>query len=376
MQYELIDSKEKLSEAEKHVKSSKYLGIDTESDSLYSYYEKLCLVQIACDSRIYLIDTLALEIDAFKEAFENPQIRKIFHSADSDIPLLKTKINCSFSNIFDVMMAAKYLGIERCGLNNLIERFFAVKLNKKYQKANWGERPLRKEMLDYACLDVYYLKKLKDILIPELKKMGLLEEFIAHCEQFSFLPPKKIEFNPDAWLNLPQAKTMTWPYRSCLKELWTARENAAREKDVPPFKIMTNETMLLLAREPQNALKNLKVFKGISEYVLNKHGRWITEAIKRGLDSPPEEKKLHSKRNRPDFEKTQRRFEILREWRKKKAHERRLFPELILTNEILWKIAGKENPTPQELSLIIRNDHKSKLYAKELSEKLKNGDPG
>lgn len=370
MRYELADSKEKIVEAAKHAKTSKYIGIDTESDSLYSYHEKLCLVQIACDSKIYLIDTLVVGIDEFKDIFENPQIGKIFHSADSDIPLLKTKINCGFSNIFDVMIAAKYIGIKRCGLNNLIERFFSVKLNKKYQKANWKERPIKKEMLDYACMDVYYLKKLKDILIPELKKMGLLEEFMAHCEQFSFLPCKKTKFNPQAWLNLPQAKIMTWPYSLCLKELWTARERVAREKDVPPFKILTNETLLILSREPQKAIKNLAIFKGISEYVIKKHGHWIIDALKKGLNSPYNEEGCHYKRNRPDFEKTQQRFEALRQWRKKKANERRLFPELILTNDILWKIASKENITLQELSLIIRNDHKSKLYAKELIERL------
>lgn len=370
MRYELIDTQEKFLQVQPQISNSKYLGIDTESDSLYSYYEKLCLVQIACEHKIYLLDSLVLDLSCFKEIFENPDIRKIFHSADSDIPLIKTKISCEFSNIFDVMMAAKYLGIERCGLNNLIEKYFAVKLNKKYQKADWGYRPIKEEMLEYAAMDVYYLKKLKDIFIPELKKTGLFEEFMVHCEQFSALPPKRSEFNPQAWLNLSGARNMPWPYSACLKELWTEREKTAQKKDIPPFKIMTNETLISLAREPQKALKNLKLFKGISEYVMTKHEDWIKKAIMKGLNSFPEEKHTTRRKEKSDFEKTKKIFDFLREWRKNKAKERKLFPELILTNEILWKIAYKNKPSRQELAQIIKNGHKADLYAEELAEKL------
>lgn len=370
MHYEFIDEQEKFFQAASHLSSSRYLGIDTESDSLYSYYEKLCLVQIACEHKIYLLDSLKLDLAPLKEILENPQIRKIFHSADSDIPLIKTKVNCGFSNVFDVMMAAKYLGIQRCGLNNLIEKYFSVKLNKKYQKADWGERPLKPEMLEYAAMDVYYLKKLKDIFIPELKKAGLFEEFMTHCEQFSDLPPKEIVFNPEAWTHLAGAKNIPWPYSACLKELWLAREEAARKKDVPPFKILSNETILSIAREPHKALSNLKDFRGISEYIFSRHGSWIIESLKKGLNSPPQERRQGKKKVHINFDLARNRFEFLREWRKKTAESRKLFPELILTNEVLWKIAIQEKPSAQTIASIIKNEHKAKLYAQTLAEIL------
>ncbi len=376
MHFEFIDEQEKFEKATKKIAASRYLGIDTESDSLYSYYEKLCLVQIACEHNIYLIDTLKLNISSLKEAFENPNIRKIFHSGESDIPLIKTKADCAFSNIFDVMVAAKYLGIKKCGLDNLIERFFSIKLDKKYQKADWGERPIKAEMLNYAAMDVYYLKKLKDILIPELKKAKIFEEFMIHCEQFSKLPPKKIKINTSGWLDLPGARNMTWPYSACLKELWISRENTAKERDLPTFKIISNEAILSMAREPQKALKNPLSFKGISPYVLSKHGDWIRKSIEKALNSVPEEKVFKKKSDHSHMEEIKRKFGILREWRKKMAEERKLFPELILTNDILWKIALQENPSIQIIGEIIGNEYKTSLYASQLVGILSNIESG
>lgn len=374
MHFEFIDEQEKFEKAAKRIAASRYLGIDTESDSLYSYYEKICLVQIACEHNIYLLDTLKVDISSLKEAFENPNIRKIFHSAESDIPLIKTKIDCAFSNIFDVMMAAKYLGIKKCGLNNLIEKFFSINLEKKYQKADWGERPIKTEMLNYAAMDVYYLKRLKDILIPELKKAKVFEEFMTHCEQFSKLPPKKIKPNTSGWLNLSGARNMTWPHSACLRELWLARENAAQKKDVPPFKILSNETILNMAREPERAIKNPLSFRGVSPYIISKHGDWIRKSIEKALNSVPEEKVIKSKSDRSHIDKIRKKFDILREWRKKMADERKLFPELILTNDILWKIASQENLSIQAISEIIGNEYKSALYASQLFTILSNAD--
>jgi len=37
-----------------------------------------------------------------------------------------------------------------------LENSFQVLLDKKYQRANWGQRPLPDEMKDYACVDSHF----------------------------------------------------------------------------------------------------------------------------------------------------------------------------------------------------------------------------
>jgi len=368
MDYIYVEKQEQFESYLKNIKLASYIGVDTESDSLYSYYEKLCLIQICADRQIYLIDTLSVNIKALSDVFANNSIRKIFHSAESDIPLIKTLIDCDFNNIFDVMLAAKYGGIYRCGLNNLIEKYFSVSLNKKYQKANWGIRPLKKEMLEYAAMDVLYLKKLKDILIPMLKSKNLLEEFLAHSSSLGKLPKKTYFFDPYGYLRINGAKKLKRENLEILGELYLRREEVARKSNVPPFKIISNETMFKIASDYQTACDNLKSFKGITDYVFNRHSQWILEAIKKGLEKDNKVIQIEKRKtlNIADLEKYRIKFEVLRKWRMETAKKRDLFPELIFTNDILWHIAHMKNLSMEEFVKIGIDEYKIKLYAEEL----------
>lgn len=372
LKYLFIENTENFKNIISNLKKSPFISIDTESDSLYSYYEKLCLLQIASNENIYLIDTLKVEISELKEIFADKRIRKIFHSADSDMPLIKNLIKGEFNNIFDVMLAAKYCGIYRCGLANLIEKFFSVKLNKKYQKANWGYRPIMTEMLEYAAMDVYYLKNLKDILITELKKKNLFDEFLSHCEYITKITHKKYEFDPEGYFNINGFKYLNQRQISVLRNLYIKREEIAQKWDRPPFKIISNEVMLKISQKPQEALNNLKSFKGISDYILQKHSNWILQAIKDGLNS---EIINYEKKKKPyildkDITKTHEIFEKLRSWRQVVSKRRDLFPELILNNEQLWKIARNRPQNHQELKSLNIPEFKIKIYEKEILELL------
>ena len=164
MSYIFIDKQKDFDELAAKLAKHKYISIDTESNSLYVYKEKLCLMQLSGEHVNAVVDTLAVDIKPLLPVFADPAVEKIFHSADSDIRVFKAAIKCTFENVFDVMVAAKYLGIIKCGLDNMVKGFFKLEMNKKFQKADWGRRPLTKEMLDYASSDTIHLKKLRDLL--------------------------------------------------------------------------------------------------------------------------------------------------------------------------------------------------------------------
>jgi len=316
-----------------------------------------------------------VQIGRFKplsDIFFNDSIRKIFHSAESDIPLIKTIVDCNFNNIFDVMLAAKYAGIYRCGLNNLIQKYFFVSLNKKYQKANWGLRPIKKEMLEYAAMDVFYLKRLKDILIPVLKSKNLFEECLAHCASLGKLPKKEYFFYSYGYLKINGAKKLEKKNLNILRELYLKREDVARNLNIPPFKVISNETMFKIASDYKIAYDNLRYIKGITDYVFNKHSKWILEAIKRGLEDNEVESVKKEKSSNINFEKYKIRFDVLKKWRLEKAKSRNLFPELIFTNDTLWKIAHMENPSLENFIKYGIDEYKINLYGNELISLLSN----
>ena len=125
------------------LRQHKQLAIDTESNSLYAYREQVCLIQISVPGYDYIVDPLALpSIDELGELMADPSVEKIFHAAEYDLLCLKRDFGYSFSNLFDTMLAARILGRKKVGLAAVLNQEFGIQVNKRYQRANWGRRPL------------------------------------------------------------------------------------------------------------------------------------------------------------------------------------------------------------------------------------------
>jgi ribonuclease D len=141
------------------------LAVDTESNSLHAYRERLCLVQFSTTKEDAIVDPLAVpDLAPLAGVLGDPKIQKVFHAAEYDLIVLNRDHGYPVVNIFDTMIAARVLGRPKVGLGNLLEEEFAIKLEKRYQRADWGERPLKQEMLEYARLDTHYLIALRDKL--------------------------------------------------------------------------------------------------------------------------------------------------------------------------------------------------------------------
>ncbi len=151
------------------------LAVDTESNSLHAYRERVCLIQFSTAQADYLVDPLALEdLSALSPLFGNPEIEKVFHAAEYDLLCLRRDFGMEVTNLFDTMIAGRILGRNEIGLGSMLEAELGVKLDKRYQRANWGQRPLPEHLIDYARLDTHYLILLRDRLHAELNERGLL----------------------------------------------------------------------------------------------------------------------------------------------------------------------------------------------------------
>ncbi len=260
MSYIFIDTQKEFDELAARLASYKYISIDTESNSLYAYKEKFCLMQLTGEDINAVVDTLAVDIKSILPVFADPAVEKIFHSADSDIRVFKAAMGCTFVNIFDVMVAAKYLGIIKCGLDNMVKEYIGAEMNKKFQKADWGRRPLTKEMLDYASSDTIHLKTLRDILAAELQKKGRLEEVTGQFAQICKIEPSPMRFDESGFLTLKSARQLNGRGLAVLRELYLAREVAAIKRNAPPFKVISEDLMLRLSVAPREGLHNLSIF--------------------------------------------------------------------------------------------------------------------
>lgn len=374
MPYIFVDTQPSFEQLIDKLRLKKYISIDTESNSLFAYKGSLCLLQIAAENIQAIVDTLKVDITSFEILLVDRNIEKIFHSAESDIKTLKLAFKTNIRNIFDVMLAAKYMGIRKCGLDGMVSEYFGVKLNKKFQKANWGARPLSKEMLDYAINDVRYLKKLRDIFHSKLTKSDFLDEITEEFVKLTKLEPQESKFDRNGYLSYGMSKNLNMLSLAVLKELYCAREKTASKLNVPSFKIISEDLMIRLSKSPNHALTNLQEYKGITRYVYNVHARWIQDAIQRGLEEKTvtiPKRVVISQEKMEYYQKVKERIKKLKRWRIETAKKRNTLSEVIIEGEILEKIAYRN---PKNMDELIKIEGflpiKTNLYGKEIIQLL------
>ncbi|MGE5855363.1 MAG: ribonuclease D, partial [Syntrophaceae bacterium] len=172
-----VDTRQKLPKVREEIEKSPVIAIDTEYDSFRYFREKLCLLQIGTEQRIYLIDPLEASIDLsfLGRAFANPDQVKVIHAGDNDIRILNRDYGFEFNNVFDTHRAASLLGSTHLSLSSVIEQYLGLRLEKpkKMQRSRWEKRPLTEDQLNYAAEDTQHLIPLYRRLNAEIEAKGL-----------------------------------------------------------------------------------------------------------------------------------------------------------------------------------------------------------
>jgi ribonuclease D len=297
------------------------LAIDTEADSLYHYFEKVCLIQISTDSETYILDPLAIsQIGELAPIIANPNIEKVFHAASYDVFCLRRDYGFSFANIFDTHIAAQLLGYEFLGLSALMEQLQGIYHSKRRQRDDWSHRPLITEQLEYAAMDTHYLLRLRDALEGELREKGRLSWAIEEFEVAAANERPDKEFDVDGFRRIKGFRELSPQDQVILRALYLIRDEIARKLDVPPFKVMNNSVLLDLTRKPPVSEKEMYNRSGVSYRVARKFSADIIKAIADArqqdlaiLDAP-------ARSNwKPPSRAAKMHMEALRVWRQEKA---------------------------------------------------------
>ncbi len=364
-----MDNASSLTEVIDDLAAESIIAVDTESDSLYSYYEKVCLVQISTSAKNYLIDPLAIDITPLGVIFAASCIQKIFHAVEYDVMSLRRDYGFHFNNLFDTMLAARILGWPRFGLGDILETHFNVVPDKRFQHYNWGQRPLDQDALDYAYLDTYHLLALRHIQAKELQTHHRDQEAAEAFERVTQVRTATKVFDPAAFWHIKGAKQLYPDRQAALQALFVFRDRAARQADRPPFKIMHDSALVQIALRHPKTLKELKIIKGVGSSFLKRYGHKVLALLKKPL--PESIAYVKQPRIRPS-ESVLHRYEHLRSWRNAAAKTRGVEPDVILSNEVLLLIAKANPPTHAELSAKnILGPWKFQTYASTIIERLR-----
>ncbi|MCK6578825.1 MAG: HRDC domain-containing protein [Anaerolineae bacterium] len=334
-----VDSDVKLLAAVALMQREPALALDTESNSLHAYQERVCLIQVSTGKEDYIIDPLAIkDLRPIGALLEDPRIEKVFHAAEYDLICLRRDHGFQVNNLFDTMIAARVCGFKETGLGSLVRQFFDVSMDKSHQRDDWGRRPLARGSLIYAQMDTHYLLPLRDHLAAALQHSGREEEALEWFREASQLPParpRQYDGSHSFWrLALPNHLT---PEQSAvLKAVYNLRENIARKRDVPPFKIISDQALVAIARAMPTRMSDLRRLHGVAQSYIDRFGEPLLSAVREGLASasptpPPPDP--------PADPLVVERYTALREWRKAKAAQREVEADVIVSKDALWSLA-------------------------------------
>ncbi len=375
----LVTEATQLQQLLRELRRQPVVAVDTESDSLFAYYYKVCLIQLSVPEADYLVDPLALrDVTPLGSLFANPTVQKVFHAADSDIVALKRDYGFTFANIFDTLWSARILGWANRNLAAILKERFGIRLDKRAQRTNWGRRPLAPEQLAYARLDSRYLLPLREMQIAELTARSRMEEA---TEAFGRLPGIEWEekpFDPDGFWRLNGARELSPRALAVLRALYLWREERARQLDRPLFKVVGDRTLLQLAEERPGDPQALRQIPGMSRNQVKWHGRDILTAIAQGQQSPVPQPHVRRRNNRAKYldKAALACYEALRAWRNTRAAERGVDPDVVLSNAELRSIAQRTPKTLEELAEIeALGPWRRETYGQELLSVLASATP-
>ena len=349
-----------------------FLAVDTEANSLHAYREQICLIQLSTRSMDYLLDPLSIvDMDPLGDLLANPRLEKILHAAEYDLIGLRRDFGFIVHNIFDTMIAARVAGHDRVGLNHLLEHFLGVQTDKRHQRDDWGRRPLPPDSLRYAQMDTHFLGMLRNDLYDELQHLDRLEEARDAFAELGHVPTRGAQFDPDGFWRIGRPEGLGARQMAILREIYLLREELAGQLDRPPFKVMGNETMIALARRAPGSQAELKQIRGLSRNLLRRNGEQLLQRIVAGNNAPPPSPPARNARLEPA---TRVRFLALREWRRKRARERDLSSDVIVSKTAMMTLAQRAPRTLEDLATIPgMGPWRLQQYGKELLDLLHGG---
>jgi ribonuclease D len=327
------------------------VAVDTEAASFHRYHDRVYLVQVSTRELTAVIDPLAVkDLSGLGRLLADPGTEIVLHDADYDLRILDRDYGFHATRLFDTRVAAQLLNEPGIGLAALLEKYFAVRLDKKFQRADWSRRPLSEGMLAYAAADTRHLPALRDRLRASLEERGRwpwAEEEFGLLERLRWTVPGTVE---EGYRRLKGAARLRGKTLTVLRELYAWRDQVAREMDRALFRVVTNEALLAMAQAAPTSMEALRAIGGVSPDLTSRRGDQILAAVQRGLVAAPEKPAPVTRDRTPHDPEAAARLERLKEIRNRLATEVDLAPGLLCPNATLEQIAQRNPKSREELA--------------------------
>ncbi|MDN4471151.1 ribonuclease D [Gordonibacter sp. RACS_AR68] len=284
-----IATQENLAAFVERARSSSVLAIDTEFLREKTYYAKLCLLQMATDDEVLIVDPFEMDdLSVMAPLLEDERIVKLFHAAGQDLEIILREVGVLPRPVFDTQIAAALLGhTQQIGYAALVHAECGVSLKKIDSFTDWSRRPLSASQRDYAADDVVYLPRLYAGMRAALEEKGRLHWLDHDFEELS--DPARYEANErERFRRLKRVSQLSRRQLSAAREVAAWRELEAQRRDVPRKWVVTDEQIVEACKREARTIDELFMVRGLSDRLSTKDARAVVSLISSALSAPPD----------------------------------------------------------------------------------------
>ena len=356
--YRFIRTPAELERFAGRISREKMIAVDLEADSMFHYQEKVCLLQMAGNGENVVIDPLEVnDLSSLTPVFKDKAVCKVFHGSDYDVRSLYRDFSIEINNLFDTQLASMFMGERETSLGAVVSNRFGIKLDKRYQKKDWSQRPLPDGMIEYAASDVYHLIPLARLLMAELQEKGRLDWVKEECDYLSEVRPME-NGNDPLFLRFRGAGRLPRRNLAALEGLLQYRRELAEKKDRPLFKVFSNTTLLKIASEMTSSPQAMEAARCLSAKQIRIYGKPLSAIVKKAMTLADANLPIYPRKRRSSVSpKVPERIKVIKAWRDRLADGLGLDPALLFNKALMTAIAVKKPADIQGLRKVdgIRN---------------------
>jgi ribonuclease D len=334
------------------------IAVDAEGNGLFAYRAALCTVQLAWQegerTAIAVVDTLAVDPAPLGALLSRAGPLKVLHDFTFDVKLL-AEAGVELDNVHDTSVLARMLGRKATGLASLLSADLGIVVAKELQQHDWSRRPLQPAELAYLAADVRHLAALYQKLLLEARAADIEAEVLDETlfkRESALAPPR--EKRP-AYLRIKGADALDARGLAVVRRLVLEREVIAEEWDVPPFKVVANETLLAIAERKPTTMDDLRRIKrGISPRLASSSKR-LLDAVRAGIEDgevPADERAVEARLDRALVAARRAREKRFTTWRRAEAASRGVDEQVVLPGHCLSDLVGIDPPDAAAIAAI------------------------
>lgn len=285
-----ISDQESLEAFVERARSSSVLAIDTEFLREKTYYAKLCLLQMATDDEVVIVDPFAARnLAALTPLLQDESVMKLFHAGGQDLEILYRVTGVLPAPVFDTQVAAALLGhTMQVGYGALVHSLCGVTLKKTDSFTDWSRRPLSESQLEYAADDVIYLPEMYRTMRNRLETKGRLAWLANDFAELS--DPARYEEDPRLrYRRLKRGSSLSRQQLSAAREAAAWREVEARKRDIPRKWVITDEQIVEVCKREARTIDELFMVRGMRDRLTTRDARALVACMKAGMDLPSEQ---------------------------------------------------------------------------------------